>query len=902
MQFCTVKVKLSVFRESYAGFLPLLLPKVKSSPALSVHRAGPFFIMDATPHDTNGTQPDAPHSHPTGAANGYPDANTGALWQGELSEQHRRALEVESAISPDVIAARGYFTCNDTALLRLHGFSKSQALPGALVVPLWNCNGERAGVAIRHQIPRLDRNGKEVKYDLPIDAPLTLDLARATCALLLDKTKPLIFTEGAKKADCAAANGFPAINLNGVWGFQKAGVPLPDWKKLRPYLSGRLVLIAYDSDAARKRGVELAMRRLEALLKSLGATVKVVYFEDAPDGSKIGLDDFFANGGTVEKLWEIARDLEPVEESNRKRKEKEKAEKRAKIEADAAAAGAAVIEIGSRQLKDLTENLSAAIGQYNGAKMCLFHGAGGLSRLTQNKDGRSVITLATVETVQDMASKAAHWIYTSEREGIRDVFPPRELCKIFAVTPDNWQNIPPLNGIVSAPFFDKDGILSARRGYHRSAAIWMDAPENFDLPDTSPTPENVTAARALILEKILGEVAFADEASRAHAVALMLLPLIRRMIPACAPLHVFDAPIQSSGKSYAAELCILPFDEPDAMNDIADEAEWAKSILAKFIEGRTHLFFDNIKGRLNSASLASYVTSPTKSGRILGVTQTATVSTLGAVWVATSNNAKLDADAASRSLLIRLDSGMECPEDRRFSFDPQAYVRANRAEVIAALVTLVNKWMADGRPAFTARKHRFALWSRIVGGILESAQIPGFLENLAASRATLAPDVEAWRAFVLEWFEVHGTAPITAKNLLKVALDCEGMADLIGEKEGQSKRLGEFLGKRRDQVFANFKICKQSQRTKEGVLWFLLPLIERENREKAPENETEEKVTGDSGDTVYNAHTPDQKKLSSEKISELKKKRRPKECLEEVSPLSPVTNGADLELSGADAF
>jgi hypothetical protein len=67
-------------------------------------------------------------------------------------------------------------------------------------------------------------------------------------------------------------------------------------------------------------GRKAAMRRLEALLKSLGAKVKVIYLPDGPKGEKTGLDDFFARGGT-RAASSLARDLEPVEESNRKRRE-----------------------------------------------------------------------------------------------------------------------------------------------------------------------------------------------------------------------------------------------------------------------------------------------------------------------------------------------------------------------------------------------------------------------------------------------------------------------------------------------------------------------------------------------------------------------------------------------------
>ena len=663
--------------------------------------------MRVSPNSARGATNSAQHSPtsnsaPTGTpdANGYPDAQTGAIWQGELSERHRNALEVESAISPDVIAARGYFTANDPALLRLHGFTKAQAaFVPALLVPLWNCQGERAGVAIRPDIARVDRHRKEVKYDLPNGAALTLDLSPATRELLPDKTKPLIFTEGAKKADSAASRGFPAVNLNGVWGFQSKGVPLPDWEALRPHLHGRLVLIAYDSDAAQKRGVELAMRRLEALLKTLGAAVKVVYFQDGPKGEKTGLDDFFAQGGTVEKLWELARDLEPVEESNRKRREKEKAEQRAQVEETAAAAGAVVIETNDRQQQDKLSDMARAIEQFNAKAPRLFHGAAGLVQIERTSDGAPTIRHATRAAVSSVAGKAAHWVCTNEN-GVRDVSPPRDLCEVFIASPGDWRGIPVIEGTATAPFFAPDGTLCAREGYHGAARTWLSLATGFDVGDTQPTPENIAAARRLILSEVLGEVSFGDDASRAHAVGQMILPFVRRLISGATPLHLWNAPLRGSGKSYAAELCILPFTEPTPTPEKKSDEEWRKSLFCDLITGPSHIFLDNIKGSLHSPTLDLAITAGSIKERLTGTGEMVTAP-IRCVWVATANNAELTEDAVTRAVVIEIQPESETPDTREFKSDPKAFIRENRGRVCGAIITLVRAWQDAGAPAYS---------------------------------------------------------------------------------------------------------------------------------------------------------------------------------------------------------
>ena len=779
---------------------------------------------------------------PTGA-NGYPDANTDALWHGELSDTHRHTLEVESAISPDVITARGYFTCTDPALLRTHGFNKAQSLAPALVVPLWNCDGERAGVEIRHAIARIDRHKKKVKYDTPQGATLTLDISPATLDLLHAKTKPLIFTEGAKKADCAASHGFPAVNFSGVWGFASKGVPLPDWEKLRPYLGGRLVLIAYDSDATKKRGVELAMRRLETLLKSMGATVKVVYFEDAPDGSKIGLDDFFAQGGTVEKLWELARDLEPVEESNRKRKEKAKADKRAKIEENAAAAGAVVIETNDRQQQEKITDMARAIERFNTQAPRLFHGAAGLVRIERTSDGVPRIKHATRAAVASIAGKAAQWISTNENE-VREVAPARDLCEIFLESSDDWRGIPVIEGTATAPFFAPDGTLCATEGYHKSARTWLSLASGFDVGDTTPTPENVTAARHLILDDILGEVSFGDEASRAHAVAQMLLPFVRRLIDGSTPLHLWNAPLRGSGKSYAAELCILPFTEPTPTPEKANAEEWRKSLLCDLITGPSHIFFDNIKGSLHSPALDAAITSAYFKDRLTGTGEMVTAP-VRCVWVATANNAELTEDAVTRAIVIDIDPESENPDTREFKSDPKAFIRANRARVCGAVITLVRAWQGAGAPDYSGpHRCRFPQWARVIGGILETAQIAGFLDNLEEARENIGADEQShWRDLVADWGEQFGSDAVTVKALLPIASEIEGFnMTLSGDDESKKQQqLAKAIRTKRNRRFGKWKI--QSAPKIARKVAYRLKLAE--SAEKQPENT--EKVHGLQG-------------------------------------------------------
>jgi hypothetical protein len=80
---------------------------------------------------------------------------------GGLSESHRQLLEA-SGISADVSAARGYRTLTSRAELGRLGFGRSQQRTPALLIPIWNVNGEIGSYQIRPDEPRI-RDGKPIK-------------------------------------------------------------------------------------------------------------------------------------------------------------------------------------------------------------------------------------------------------------------------------------------------------------------------------------------------------------------------------------------------------------------------------------------------------------------------------------------------------------------------------------------------------------------------------------------------------------------------------------------------------------------------------------------------------------------------------------------------------------------
>jgi hypothetical protein len=761
-------------------------------------------------HNTQ-TQPNGYHANGT-APQGYPDIITPEITTGELSPTHRAQLETESAISKEAIAARGYFTQPDKRALELLGFEKYQARTAspetpALVIPQLNWNGEQCGYILRPDAPRITSRGNVVKYETAKDAAPVLSVAPLTRDQAADASKPLIITEGDKKADSAASRGLCAVGINGVYGFRDKNTALPDWENIA--LNGRAVYVVFDSDVATKPDVERALHRLCPFLQSRGAIVKVVYLPDGENGTKTGLDDFFARGGSVAELFSLARDLEPIEESRRKRKEKAKAEKLAKFEAT----GKPIVETHDRPLPAVLTDLANSVAQHNADAPTLFHGAGGLREVVKNQDGATILESVRCERVQVIAGENATWTVTpAEAQMPREVAPPAALCSQFIASRGYWKNIPTIKRILTAPFVDRAGNVCTAPGYHASEQVWLSLPDGYELPDTTPTAANIATAKAL-LDKLFSEVAFSNPASRANALALMLLPFVRLYIDARndgqTPMHLCDAPTQSSGKTYVMQICLSPFCEVVPTSDKRDEKESQKEIFALLAEGVSYIFIDNVKSSLGSAEVATAITTGKMRGRVLGASKTETVSS-NIVWAATSNNAQLDADIVSRSILIQLDTNSETPEDREFAFNPVKFIAQNRADVQAAILTLVRAWLEADRPNRTKKVSRFPAWEKIIGGILETVGIESFLENYKDARENTDGETSAWRGFVEAWHVAHGDSFKTVAELLQTP-DGDDLRAFIGDKDA-GKVFGKMLQTRKNQVIHGYKVTREEPR------------------------------------------------------------------------------------------
>lgn len=231
-----------------------------------------------------------------------------------LTDAHIKLLRETSAISPEVMLARGYRSAslNDSEYYKENGWANlARALPG-LEIPLWGPNGRSTRIQLRPDAPATigkGENARTMKYLFPAGETACVDV-NPLIAERVRGNEPLFIVEGVRKADSGVSQGIVAIALMGVYNFRgqngRGGVTaLPDWEDVS--LQGRDVYVVFDSDVMTNPKVQQALNRFVAFIANRGARVSAIILPEGPSKEKTGLDDFFARGHTVAELMACAK-------------------------------------------------------------------------------------------------------------------------------------------------------------------------------------------------------------------------------------------------------------------------------------------------------------------------------------------------------------------------------------------------------------------------------------------------------------------------------------------------------------------------------------------------------------------------------------------------------------------
>ena len=477
-------------------------------------------------------------------------------------------------------------------------------------------------------------------------------------------------------------------------------------------------------------------------------------------------------------------------------------------------AGLPEIVVNERHLREIAADAEAALLAAN-MPPTLFQRGGELVRLASDEGGARLKALDAV-ALKGKLARVADFVALIERtekgeDGKREVVtdskparPPADLAPDLLARTEHL-GLPPLRTLAQSPVYAPVGELVSAEGYHEGSGIYL-ALRGLTVPPLPSVPDALA-----LLRELLTDFPFSPhESGFAHTLAALLLPFVRPMIDGPTPLHLIEAPTRGSGKGLLSDVIayVTVGGAAGVMVQPKDGDEFEKRVTSILLEGTRLILLDNVH-TLKGEALAAALTSAVWRGRRLGKSEMLTLPN-EALWLSTGNNVTLDDDMPRRIIPIRLDPGVERPEERSGFKHPDllAWIKANRPALVAACLSLVEAWKAAGRPRGTARLGSFESWAATIGGILEVAGVPGFLTGRAELYETANAEPQEWAALLEALHRHHGSESIGARDVLTAMKALDVCSDYWeGKQQGSAvRRVGRAVSQRRDRVFGGYRI------------------------------------------------------------------------------------------------
>lgn len=528
-------------------------------------------------------------------------------------------------------------------------------------------------------------------------------------------------------------------------------------------LAGADVIILPDNDVPGKKHAEDVGRSLQAS----AARVRVLCLPDIKEHGDV--TDWVAAGGTIERLIALQEAVGEFRPGS--------------IHQEYVTPDDIIrIDIKNQPLRLTGQSAIRALRLKN-TPPYLFLQYGNIVRFRETETG-----IPLIEQVSDaiMTARLADICdFTSDtNDGVRYHNPPREVVR-YVLSSDSLP-FPKLVGVTESPLLRPDGTILQKPGYDPDTGYLYKPAEGFEMPEVplNPTKEQVVDAVDLVRE-VFCDFPFVDEASRTNTIALMLTPLLKTIIPKI-PLAMIDATKWGTGKSLLAEVCATVSAGAFILTTAPmDAEEWRKKITSLLADGKPYIILDNLKRVLESESLAALLTSTTWTDRVLGNSQTTSI-TNNAVWVVTGNNIQTDGEIARRSYLVQIDAQTSAPHERdvsRFRHpDLMQWVACNRGPILAALFTIIRAWISATKPLFdTPKMGSFETWVKTIGSILAFVEIAEFLGNRDILMSDADTESVQWEAFLARWVELYGHYPKTVAQVKDALRSPDGFEGVLPE-------------------------------------------------------------------------------------------------------------------------
>lgn len=226
------------------------------------------------------------------------------------------------------------------------------------------------------------------------------------------------------------------------------------------------------------------------------------------------------------------------------------------------------------------------------------------------------------------------------------------------------------------------------------------------------------------LESLIAEFQFATLSDRSRALAALITPalIFGGLLGGRAPVDLGEADESQAGKGYRNKITAAVYRQ--TVRTVTQRKGGVGSLEESFnaasIQGANFICLDNMRGKIDSPAIESFLTEETYLARI-PFSSNMEIDPRRIVVMMTSNRAELTKDFANRSSCVRI---VKQPTRYQYVEYPEGdlldHVQADPEYYLAAIFAIVREWHAAGKLRSRDAGHDFRRWAQTLDWIVQN--------------------------------------------------------------------------------------------------------------------------------------------------------------------------------------
>jgi hypothetical protein len=331
---------------------------------------------------------------------------------------------------------------------------------------------------------------------------------------------------------------------------------------------------------------------------------------------------------------------------------------------------------------------AAQLAKLLAAKKTHFLRGGVVVRATVNAAAQPTITPVQPAELASDFEAVAYLVRTSataDGDVTKPAIASEAVAKLILKSQSFRDELPPLRVLSPCPVLvERDGQAVIVSGYDRHSGILAEGP--------TPTDVTLDEARTL-LDELLSCFRFATPGDHARALAAIITPalVLGGWLNGRAPIDLGEADRSQAGKGYRNQITAAIY--RSEVRAVTQQRDGVGSIDEKFdaalISGHCFISLDNVRGRLDSPKIESFLTEPSYIARCAYVPNTEIDPRRFCIMM-TSNKAEMTIDLANRSSCVHI---LKQPDGFQFPRYPEGdlltHVQAQQPRYLGAVFAVI---------------------------------------------------------------------------------------------------------------------------------------------------------------------------------------------------------------------